>query len=58
MGYTFSGGDVYFWIEQESSIHRKAFTSSGAPVELSADEARFIALKLNEIADQLDRIDR
>ena len=54
---SFSGGEVYFWIEQESSIHLKATSQYGDPVELTADEARDIAKGLNQVADQLDQTD-
>jgi len=52
----FSNGEVYFWIEQESSIHLKAATSHGDPVELTATEAREIATRLLEAARRLETI--
>ncbi len=50
----FVNGDVRFWIEQESSIHLKAVTSHGDPVELTAVEAREIAAALLKAACKLD----
>ena len=49
----FADGDVSFWIEQDSSIHLKASSSHGDPVELSAEEARSIGLALAETARTL-----
>ncbi len=49
---------MYFWIEQESSIHLRALSPPDDPVELTADEARSIAEGLNQIADHLDKIDQ
>jgi hypothetical protein len=46
--------DVYAWIEQESSIHLKAATRFGDPVELNADEARAIARALLDLASRLE----
>ena len=50
-------GEVRFWIEQESSIHLKAVSSHGDPVELTAPEARQIAEALLETAAKLDALD-
>ena len=55
--HSFSAGEVSFWIEQASSIHLKASSPAGDPVELTADEARSIATKLNQVADTLNQID-
>jgi len=52
----FAEGDVYFWLEQDSSIHLKAVSGSD-PVELTADEARAIAAALISVAQQLDDLD-
>jgi len=46
--------DVYAWIEQESSIHLKAVTPLGDPVELNAEEARALAEALIELAARLE----
>ena len=54
---TFSDGDVHFWIEQQSSIHLKAVTSHGDPVELTATEAREIATTLLEAARKLETLE-
>jgi len=53
----FAGGEVYMWIEQGSSIHLKAASSYGDPTELTADDARKIAVALIELARQLDKLD-
>jgi hypothetical protein len=52
----FSDGDVCFWIEQRSSIHLKAVTSHGDPVELTASEAQEIAAALLEAARKLETL--
>ena len=49
--------DVYVWVEQESSIHLKAATRFGDPVELNAEEARAIAKTLLELAARLKATD-
>ena len=50
-------GDVYLWIEQDSSIMVKAADKRyGDPVELSSKDARRFANMLLESADELDRI--
>jgi hypothetical protein len=46
--------DVYLWLEQESSVHIKAVTSHGDPVELSPMEARRLAEILTKLADAAD----
>ena len=35
----FADGDVFLWIEQESSVHIKTVSEHGDPVELTEDEA-------------------
>jgi hypothetical protein len=45
------------WIEQEASIHLKAITDEGDPLELSAAEARAVADALRRLADALDELD-
>jgi hypothetical protein len=35
--------ELVMWVEAESSIHIKAITSSGDPVEISFDEAEKLA---------------
>jgi hypothetical protein len=53
----FADGDVYFWIEQESSIHIKAADKNyGDPVELTATEARETGEALIETATQLEKL--
>ena len=51
---SFADDEVRFWVEQESSIHLKAATPQGDPVELSANDARKIAAALIAAAQQLD----
>ena len=53
----FADGEVYFWLEQQSSIHLKAASPHGDPVELTADEARAIASALIATAQKLDALD-
>ena len=50
-------GDVYLWIEQESSIMVKAADKKyGDPVELTSDDARKFAKMLIEAADKFDEL--
>jgi hypothetical protein len=54
----FAGGDVYFLIEQESSIHLKATDRNyNDPVELTANEARKIGEALIQTAEELKKLD-
>ncbi len=54
----FSNGEVYFWIEQGSSIHIKAATEKyNDPVELTADEAKEIGQELIKVAEKLNSLD-
>ena len=53
----FAGGDVYLWLEQDSSIQLKAASANGDPVELTVDEAREIASALIAAAQKLDALD-
>ena len=46
--------DVQLWLEQGSSVHIKAVTSFGDPVELASHEARELAAILSDFADQAD----
>jgi hypothetical protein len=50
----FSDGEIYLWIEQESSIHIKASTQHGDPVELTSHEAEELGRTLIEMAHYLD----
>ena len=50
---SFAGGEVQFWIEQDSSIQLRAVSSHGDPVELTADEAREVAAALIAAAERL-----
>lgn len=53
---TFAEGDVRLWGEQDSSIHLKAVTSHGDPVELTSTEAQNIANALHEAACKLEAL--
>jgi len=53
----FADGEVYFWLEQDSSIMLKAASGHGDPVELTADDAREIAAALILAAQKLDALD-
>ncbi len=46
--------EAYMWIENGSSIHLKAVSPYGDPIELTADEAREIGEALLKLAAQLD----
>jgi len=50
-------GEAYLWIEQENSIHLKAASKCGDPVEMTAEEARALAHVLLELADRLTAMD-
>ena len=47
-------GEVYLWVEQESSIHIKAVTEYGDPVELTEEEARQLAEILRKLAKEIE----
>ena len=47
-------GEVYFWIEQNSSIQLKAISEFNDPVDLSGDQALMIANALNYFAGKID----
>jgi hypothetical protein len=47
--------DVSLWLEQESSVHIKAITAYGDPVELSPRHARQLAEILTTLADKADQ---
>jgi len=49
----FEMGDVHAWMEQSTSIHLKAVTRFGDPVELTCEEARRLAAVLDKYATQL-----
>jgi hypothetical protein len=46
--------DVYGWVEPGSSIMFKAVTKFGDPIEISAQEARDIAVALIKLAERLE----
>jgi hypothetical protein len=45
-----SDGDIALWEEQGTSVHIRAITPQGDPVELSAEEARELARELLRLA--------
>jgi len=49
-----SDGDVYLWVEAESSVMLKAITKHGDPVELSAEEAKELAATLLKMAAKIE----
>ncbi len=51
---TFSDGEIALWIEQGSSIHIKAASAHGDPVELTAEEARELAQQLLKFASMVE----
>lgn len=52
-----SDDEVYAWIEQGGSIHIKAVTRAGDPVELSSDEARQLADGLLDLVARIEAED-
>ena len=48
-------GEVYLWVEQESSIMLKAVSNAGDPVELTSNDARNLAKFLNDAAEKLEQ---
>jgi hypothetical protein len=53
--HTLCDGEVYFWIEQDSSIHLKALSGSSDPVEMTFVQARELGRRLIELADEGER---
>ncbi len=49
-----ANGEVYFWTEHGTSIHIKAITSFGDPVELSMLEAEELAEKLTTMISKIN----
>jgi len=47
---SFSQGEIVLWAEDGRSIHLKAISSFGDPVELSAEEAKELAEALLRLA--------
>jgi hypothetical protein len=50
--------EARMWIEEDSSIHLKAVSTHGDPIELTAEEARQIANALLRLAAELDALDQ
>jgi hypothetical protein len=46
-------GDVCLWIDQDSSVHIKAVSEHGDPVELTEDEAEELGNALISMSQQL-----
>lgn len=53
--YKLCDGEVYLWIEQDSSIHIKAISGKDDPVEMTCEEAREVGRLLIELADVAER---
>ena len=49
-----SGGEIALWTDDDRSIHIKAVTPFGDPVELNAEEARELAEALTKLASAVD----
>jgi hypothetical protein len=45
--------EVYLWPDEDRSIHLKAVTKSGDPIELNGSEARQLAAALVKLAEQI-----
>ena len=52
------GGEISAWIEQGTSIHLKAVSATGDPVELTFDEARELGRLLIKLADEAEEAER
>jgi hypothetical protein len=52
----FAHDEIRIWIEQGTSIHIKAISPSGDPVELNEHEARNLANHLTHLVDQLESL--
>jgi len=50
----FANGEVAMWTADERSIHLKAISAHGDPVELNAEEARELAGELLRLASQIE----
>ncbi|QQS07106.1 MAG: hypothetical protein IPK50_09465 [Fibrobacterota bacterium] len=50
----FDHDEIRVWIEQGTSIHIKAISPFGDPVELTEVDARNLASYLNRMADELE----
>jgi hypothetical protein len=49
-----SGGEVNLWLSEDGTIHIKAITSFGDPVELSSEEAKTLADHLRRFANLVE----
>jgi hypothetical protein len=46
-----NSGELCLWIAQGSGVHLRAVTEAGAPLQLSSEQTRDLALKLLELAE-------
>ena len=54
MVHEFSNGEIKIWVENETSIHIKAITNFGDPVELNAEEAIELSALLKKLAKEIE----
>jgi hypothetical protein len=54
MVHEFSNGEIKLWVENETSIHLKAITTFGDPVELNAEEAIEISTLLKKLSEEIE----
>jgi hypothetical protein len=52
--HEFAGGALVFWTEGSSSLHIKAITSSGDPVELNFEELSAVLDALKRVSDEIE----
>ena len=50
---TFSDDEITVWVVDESSIHLKAVTRFGDPVELNSKQARLLGERLLRLAQRI-----
>ncbi len=51
---TLANGDITLWLEQDSSIHIRAVSQRGDPVELNSEEAKELADRLLRLASTIE----
>lgn len=51
---TLADGNIILWIDHESSLHLKAVTKFGDPVELNLEEANELCEVLKRLAERLE----
>ena len=52
-GDVFEVAGVYLWVEQDTSIHIKATSDCGDPIELTADEANELGVILMNLSKSI-----